>query len=69
MLVVQEFGPLRTKHQMHLALTKMVASLDDPYSVWLPPSAFRRALSKPQPAERDYYLAALGSGVGLALGR
>lgn len=60
-------GVIRSKHQLHAALTRMVASLDDPYSEWLPPSAFRRALRKPQPAERDY-LAMQMTGSGLAIG-
>ena len=35
-------GVIRSKHQLNAALGHMVASLDDPYSEWLPPSAFRR---------------------------
>eukprot|EP00208_Stichococcus_sp_RCC1054_P001119 CAMPEP_0206145654 /NCGR_PEP_ID=MMETSP1473-20131121/28105_1 /ASSEMBLY_ACC=CAM_ASM_001109 /TAXON_ID=1461547 /ORGANISM="Stichococcus sp, Strain RCC1054" /LENGTH=649 /DNA_ID=CAMNT_0053541937 /DNA_START=262 /DNA_END=2212 /DNA_ORIENTATION=+ len=60
-------GLLKTKHQLHAAAHRMVASLGDPYSEWLPPSEFRRALRKPQPAEREY-LALQMTGVGIAVG-
>lgn len=60
-------GVLRTKHQLHDAAHRMIASLGDPYSEWLPPSEFRRALRKPLPAERKY-LSVQMSGVGIAVG-
>lgn len=35
-------GVIRSKHQLNDALGHMVASLDDRWSEWLPPSQFRR---------------------------
>ena len=50
-------GVLRTKHETYAAAERMVGALGDRWSEFLPPSAFRRALRKPQPAERDYLAA------------
>ncbi len=48
---------LRTKHETYAAAERMIGTLGDRWSEFLPPSAFRRALRKPQPAERDYLAA------------
>ena len=48
---------LRTKHETYAAAERMIETLGDQWSAFLPPSAFRRALRKPQPAERDYLAA------------
>ena len=50
-------GVLRTKHETYSAAERMISTLGDRWSEFLPPSAFRRALRKPQPAERDYLAA------------
>ena len=50
-------GVLRTKHETYGAAERMIGTLGDRWSEFLPPSAFRRALRKPQPAERDYLAA------------
>ena len=50
-------GVLRTKHETYAAAERMIGTLGDRWSEFLPPSAFRRALRKPQPAERDYLAA------------
>ena len=45
----------------------MVASLGDRYSEFLQPTAYRRAIRRPQPAEREY-LAAQFTGTGIQVG-
>ena len=45
----------------------MIGSLDDQYSMYLEPSAFRAAIRKPTKAERDY-LSEQAVGVGMRLG-
>ena len=50
-------GVLRSKHETYAAAERMIGTLGDRWSAFLPPSAFRRALRKPQPAERDYLAA------------
>lgn len=60
-------GVLRDSRATQAALTDLVSQVGDPYSVYLPPAAFRAALRRPLPAERDY-AAALSTGIGLQLG-
>ncbi|KAF8072837.1 CBR1 [Scenedesmus sp. PABB004] len=60
-------GVLRSRPETFAALGELVGSLGDRYSAFLEPSAFRRALRRPLPAERAY-LAAQYVGVGLQLG-
>lgn len=64
---VKAFGSLRTKRQAYAAAEHMVASLGDRYSEFLQPTAYRRAIRRPQPAEREY-LAAQFTGTGIQVG-
>lgn len=60
-------GTLRTRADTYKALTDLVGSLGDKYSAFLDPSAYRRAIRRPLPAERNY-LAAQFVGVGIQFG-
>ncbi|GLC39872.1 hypothetical protein PLESTB_001311400 [Pleodorina starrii] len=60
-------GLLPTQSDLQSALTSLMASLYDPYTQFLPPSAFRRALRRPLPREQSY-LRAQYVGLGLELG-
>ena len=64
---LQAFGSLKTKRQAYAAAEHMVASLGDRYSEFLQPTAYRRAIRRPQPAEREY-LAAQFTGTGVQVG-
>ena len=64
---LQAFGSLKTKRQAYAAAEHMVASLGDRYSEFLQPTAYRRAIRRPQPAEREY-LAAQFTGTGIQVG-
>ncbi|KXZ50678.1 hypothetical protein GPECTOR_15g362 [Gonium pectorale] len=60
-------GLIPNKRELHAAVASLMASLADPYTEFLPPSAFRRALRRPLPAEQSY-LRAQYVGLGLELG-
>ena len=47
-------GALKTKRALYRAAKSMIASLDDQYSQYLEPGAFRAAIRKPTKAELDY---------------
>ncbi len=47
-------GLLPSKAQLYDAITYMVAALTDPYTQFLEPSAFRRAIRRPLPSEQVY---------------
>eukprot|EP00198_Chlamydomonas_reinhardtii_P002185 XP_001691521.1 predicted protein [Chlamydomonas reinhardtii] len=63
----QPDGLIRTKPQLQAAIAAMLARLHDPYSEFLPPAAFRRALRRPLPSEQSY-LQAQYVGLGVELG-
>jgi hypothetical protein len=50
-------GALHSKRELYQAAGQMVGALGDPYSEFMPPSQFRRALRRPLPAERNYLAA------------
>lgn len=60
-------GVLRTQQEAWDAVGRMLASLGDPYSQFLPPARFRQALRRPLPAELKY-LEAQFIGVGIQFG-
>ncbi|GIL69117.1 hypothetical protein Vretifemale_112 [Volvox reticuliferus] len=60
-------GLLTSKADLQSAISDMLSSLQDPYTEYLPPSAFRRALRRPLPREQSY-LRAQYVGLGLELG-
>ncbi|GIL48895.1 hypothetical protein Vafri_5312 [Volvox africanus] len=60
-------GLLPTKSDLQAAISDMLSTLQDPYTEFLPPSAFRRALRRPLPREQSY-LRAQYVGLGLELG-
>lgn len=61
-------GALRDKKELYTALRSMMESLQDPYSKFLSPTEFRRAILRPRPAERMYYDAML-VGPGVIVGK
>ncbi|KAG2489423.1 hypothetical protein HYH03_012061 [Edaphochlamys debaryana] len=60
-------GLLPDKKALQSAVSSLLASLADPYSEFLQPPAFRRALRRPLPQEQTY-LRAQYVGLGLELG-
>ncbi|EFJ41634.1 hypothetical protein VOLCADRAFT_119655, partial [Volvox carteri f. nagariensis] len=58
-------GLLTSKSELQSAISDMLGSLRDPYTEYLPPGAFRRALRRPLPREQSYLKAQY---VGLELG-
>lgn len=60
-------GHLQTRKEAYAAVDQMIRHLGDHYTSFLMPTAFRREIRQPHPAERKY-LAAQSVGVGMSLG-
>lgn len=50
-------GAIETKAELYALADGMLSQLADPYSSFLPPADFRRALRRPLPVERSYLAA------------